>query len=65
MTAIHRSSQRRGFRDQLPEAGQSDLVVELMPDAFNQVRKAPCAAADAMEDEQVRSRVTAIPHNAR
>lgn len=51
MTAIHRSSQRRGFRDQLAEAGQSDLAIELMADAFNPIHKALCAAADAMEDE--------------
>ncbi|MEM9099905.1 MAG: hypothetical protein AAGC79_15435 [Pseudomonadota bacterium] len=45
MTAIHRSSQRRRFRGQLEEAGQRDLAIELMADAFNQIHKALCAAA--------------------
>ena len=51
MTAIHRSRQRCGFRDQLAEASQTDLAIELMADAFNPIHKALCAAADAMEDE--------------
>ena len=51
MVTIHRSSQRRGFRDQLAEAGQSDLAIELMADAFKPIHKTLCAAADAMEDE--------------
>lgn len=51
MTAIQRSNQRGGFRDQLAQAGQSDLAIELMADAFNPIHKALCAAADAMEDE--------------
>ena len=50
MAAIHRSGQRRGFRDQLARAGQSDLAIELMADAFNPIHKALCAVADAMED---------------
>lgn len=51
MTAVYRSRQRRGFRDQLAEAGQSDLAIELMADAFNPIHKALCAAADSVEDE--------------
>lgn len=51
MTTIHRSGQRRGFRDQLAEAGQTDLAIELMADAFNPIHKTLCVAAEAMEDE--------------
>jgi len=51
MAAIQRSNLRGGFRDQLAQAGQSDLAIELMADAFNPIHQALCAAAEAIDDE--------------
>ncbi len=51
MTAIQRSNLRGGFRDQLAQAGRSDLAIELMADAFNPIHKSLCAAAEGIEDE--------------
>lgn len=51
MAAIQRSNLRGGFRDQLAHAGQSDLAIELMAEAFNPIHQALCAAAEAIDDE--------------
>lgn len=51
MVAIQRSNLRGGFRDQLAQAGRSDLAIELMADAFNPIHRALCAAAEAIDDE--------------
>jgi transposase len=51
MAPIQRSNLRGGFRDQLSRAGQSDLAIELMADAFNPIHRSLCAAAEAIDDE--------------
>lgn len=51
MGAVGRADMRRRFRDQLAEAGQSDLAISVMADMFIPIHKALCAATEAMDDE--------------
>jgi len=51
MGAVRRTDMRRGFRDQLAEAGEIDLAISVMVDMFNPIHKALCAATEAMDDE--------------
>ena len=51
MGAVRRTKLRQGFRDQLAEAGTTDLAISVMVDMFNPIHKALCAATEAMDDE--------------
>ncbi len=51
MGPVRRTNLRQGFRDQLAEAGESDLAIDVMVDMFNPIHKALCAATEAMDDE--------------
>lgn len=51
MATVGRANMRHRFRDQLDEAGQTDLAISVMADMFNPIHKALCAATEAMDDE--------------
>jgi len=51
MGAVRRTNLRQGFRDQLAEAGTTDLAISVMVDMFSPIHKALCAATEAMDDE--------------
>ena len=51
MGPVGRTNMRHRFREQLDEAGQTDLAISVMADMFNPIHKALCAATEAMDNE--------------
>ncbi|MFC6639279.1 IS110 family transposase [Sulfitobacter sediminilitoris] len=51
MGAVGQAGMRQRFRDQLAEAGETDLAISVMADMFLPIHKALCAATQAMDDE--------------
>jgi len=51
MGPVHRAQYRRGFRDQLAEAGADDPVLGLMAETMNPIHETLCASAEALADE--------------
>ena len=51
MGTVGRAEMRQKFRDQLGDAGRTDLAISLMADMFIPIHKALCAATEAMDDE--------------
>ena len=51
MGAVGQADMRQRFRDQLAEAGESDLAISVMADLFIPIHKALCAATQAMDAE--------------
>ncbi len=48
---VGRADMRKGFRDQLVDAGQADLAISMMTHMFLPIHKALCAATEAMDEE--------------
>lgn len=51
MSSVHRAKLRKGFRDQLAQAGTTDPAISVMIEMLKPIHKALCAATEAMDEE--------------